>query len=205
MGRLSAQNQMIIAIAIIVVLAAVAVFLGIMPLFSEASEIDVQIATEQSNLSTAQALVARRQSAKAQSAANEVELMRIANSVPDSPQLPSVIIELQDVANASGLEFPQINVGAVNQGPAAPDGTPAGYHVLPITISLRGDWSDLIEYQHRITKLERGVRVTSSTFAYVPGTETTPAMVQGTIVLEVYMMVPAAGTTPTAPADATSD
>jgi Tfp pilus assembly protein PilO len=202
MGKLSAQNQMIIAIAVIVVLAVAVVFFAILPQFRQASEVDAQIQTEQANLTAAQALLDRRQSAKAQSAANEVELMRIANSIPDSPQLPSVIIELQDVANAAGLEFPQITVGGIADGPAAADGTPAGYSVLPITVSLKGDWSDVIEYQHRINKLERGVRVVSSTFNYVPGTEDTRSAIQAALSLEVYMMAPAASGSqaPVAPA-----
>jgi Tfp pilus assembly protein PilO len=194
---------MIIAIAVIVAIAAAVVFLGIMPLFGDASEIDQQIATEQSNLTTAQALVARRQSAKAQSAANEVELMRIANRIPDSPQLPSIIIELQDVANATGLEFPQVSVGPVAPGPPAADGTPADYHVLSISVTLRGDWIDVVEYHHRINRLDRGVRVVSSTFTYVPGTETAKSAIQSGVGLEVYMMAPAASSAQAAPAEAT--
>lgn len=201
MGKLSAQNQMIIAIAVIVVLAAAATFFLIVPQFQQASAIDAEIQTEQSNLVTAQALVARRQSAKAQSAANEVELMRIANRIPDAPQLPSVIIELQDVANAAGLEFPQINVSAIGEGPTTADGTPAGYHVVPLTVSVRGDWSDVVDYYHRIDKLERGVRVTTTSFSYLPKTEEQRAMIQAAISLEVYVMAPAASAPSAAPAE----
>jgi len=202
MGKLSAQNQMLIAIALIVVIAVATVFLAIMPLFREASAVDAEIQTEQTNLVTAQALVARRQSAKAQSAANEVELMRIANRMPDSPQLPSVIIELQDVANAAGLEFPQITVAGLADGPAAADGTPAGYHVLPLTISVRGDWSDIVDYYHRIDKLERGTRVTTTSFTYIPETPEVRAMIQAVISMEVYVMAPAASAPSPAPTEA---
>jgi len=202
MGKLSAQNQMIIAVAVIVVLAAAATFFLIVPLFQQASAIDADIQTEQTNLVTAQALLARRQSAKAQSAANEVELMRIANSIPDTPQLPSVIIELQDVANAAGLEFPQITVSGLAEGPAAADGTPAGYHVLPLTISVKGDWSDIVDYYHRIDKIERGTRVTSTSFSYIPETPDQRAAVQASISLQVYVMAPAASAPSPAPTEA---
>jgi Tfp pilus assembly protein PilO len=190
MNRLSARNQIIIAVAVLVAGALAFVFLGIMPMFREASTIDEQIATAKQDLANAQAVVQRRQAAKAQSAQNEVELMRIANRIPDSPQLPSVIIDLQDVANACGLKFPNITVGALAQKQNE-DGTVAEYSALPITIIVNGDWADVIEYYRKLDKLDRGVRVTTSSFTYVPEAEETPAYVQANIVLEVYVMAAA--------------
>ncbi len=187
MGRLSARNQMLIAGAVIVVLAIAFVFLGILPLFEQASDIDTQIAAERTNLSTAQALLARRQSAKAQSASNEVELMRIANTIPDTPQLPSVIIELQRVANEAGLEFATLNVSDLTAGPAAEDGT-SPYSVLQLTAVLNGAWSDMIEYLHRIDDLQRGVRVASVDFSRNEGEEGEDPYIQANVTLEVYVM-----------------
>lgn len=196
MGKLSAQVQLYIGIALIVVVALAAVFLGIMPLFQSASDADAQIAAEQTNLATAQALLARRQSAKAQSAGNEVELMRLANELPDSPQLPSVIVELQDVANASGVDLLSITPGMPAPGTALPAGTPSvAYEVLPLSVLVQGEWVELIDYFQRIRNLDRGVRVVSTTFTYVPGTEDEKAYIESSVMLEVYMM--AASTTDT--------
>ncbi len=205
MGRLSATNQLIIAIALVVIVAVAAVLLGIMPKFQQTTEIMTQIETEQANLVTAQALVARRQSAKAQSAANEVELLRIANQIPDSPQLPSVIIDLQDVANETGLAFPQFSVGGLSDGPAAEDGTPGGYSILPVNLTLRGDWTDVIEYNHRLNELDRAVRVKNTSFGYNAGSEDEDPYITVTMSLEVYVMEAASGSmAPTAAGDTTA-
>ena len=197
MGRLSASVQLIIGIVLIVVLAAVVVMLAIVPQFTQAAEVDTRIQAAETDLVTAQALLARRQSAKAQSAANEVELMRIANRMPDSPQLPSLIIELQDIANASGLDLPRIVVGDVVEAEAAEDGTPAGYSTLEVTVGLTGSWADLVEFNHRLHKLDRGVRVIMTMFTYVPETDDEPAYVDASVSMRVYMMSPA----PVAPAE----
>lgn len=181
---------MLIAGAVIVVLALLFVFLGILPLFQEASDVDAQIATEETNLQTAQALVARRQSAKAQSAANEVELMRIANRIPDSPQLPSVIIELQDLANDSNLLFSSLTVSGLSAAAAEGTATPA-YSRLPFTLVVKGDWADVTEYLHDVMTMERGMRVVSVTFNRIAKTETDPAMMQANVSAEVYVMAPA--------------
>ena len=207
MSRLSAQVQLYIAVAVIAVVALAAIFLGILPQFQNAATVTADISTEQSNLSAAQALLARRQSAKAQSAANEVELMRIANQIPDSPQLPSVIIELQDVANSSGVSFESISPGDPAPPEPMADGVVADYTVVPVTLIIRGDWAEIIDYLRRIDDLERGVRVTEISAVYVPAvigddTPTIPAYVEANITLEVYVMASAA--TLSAPAESTT-
>lgn len=209
MGRLSPQNQLYIAIALIAILTLAAVFFGILPLFQEASTLDSQIAAERTSLADAQALLARRQSAKAQSATSEAELMRIANQVPDSPQLPSVIVELQDVANAAGVGLQSIAPADLAPGIAATEGGVPAYGIVPLTLVLRGDWADLIDYFHRIAKLNRGVRVVSTTFTYVPATDAEtaadriPAYVEANVALEVYVMAAATdANAPTPPAAA---
>lgn len=187
MGRLTATTQLVIGVALIVVLAALIVALVIMPQFAKASDLDAQIGQSEGDLVTAQALVARRQSAKAQSAANEVELMRIANRMPDSPQLPSLIIELQDLANAADLEFVQVAVGDVTEA-TTPEGAPAGYSVLEMTALLRGDWVNLVDYSHRLHKLDRGIRVTNTVFTYIAETDEEPEYVEATFTLHAYVM-----------------
>lgn len=199
MKTLSAQNQLIIAIALIVIATVAFVFLAIVPQVQEASTLDGQIATEETNLATAQALVARRQSAKAQSATNEVELMRIANQVPDSPQLPTMIIELQDVATASGVDMPQIGVGQIAPVPAV-----AGvneYAAMDFSLNFKGQWSEVIDFCRRLGKMNRGVRLVSANFSYVPAVKATltdpaqPSAIQGTASIRVYMMSAAATST----------
>jgi Tfp pilus assembly protein PilO len=209
MNRLSARNQIIVAVAVLLVAAVAVVFLAIMPLFQDASAKKAEIAQANNQLTEINGVIDRRQGAKARSAQNEVELMRIANQVPDSPQLPSIIIDLQDVANECGLKFPTITVGALTPK-LNPDDTPAAYSAVPVTIQVSGRWTDLITYYQQVAKLDRGVRVTTSTFAYVPETEKTDAFIQANISLEVYVMAaapplvqaPAASQTTTPPAGA---
>lgn len=199
MGKLSAQMQMYIAIAVLALVTLAATFLLILPKFQEASSIDAEMATANTDLADAQALLARRQSAKAQSAANEVELMRIANQIPDAPQLPSVIIELQDVSNLAGVVLDQLTPSDPVQGPSNPDGSPASYSAVSIPLVVHGDWREIIDYLNRLRALDRGVRVTEVSVTQIPATEDTAAYVEANITLEVYVMgAVAVSTTPPA-------
>lgn len=208
MNRLSAQTQMIVAAVLVVLVVVGALFFGILPEFDKAKQMDTQIQELDGQISTAKLLVSRRQSAKAQAAQTEVDLIKIANQVPESPELPTLIMNLQDTANAAGLEFvqitPQTPAPVVDQ-----EGQPAGYTSIAIDVKVRGQWADMIDYVSRLSKYTRGVRVLTAGFTSVAGTDTSERYVEGKISLVVYTMsvinvstpaVPSAPATP--PADA---
>ncbi len=98
-----------------------------------------------------------------------------------------MIVNLQDAANASGLVFAQIQPGqptpAVDQ-----TGKQLGYTAIPITVIVRGEWADHIDFVRRLDKLTRGVRVVSCSYTYRQGTETEPSTIEGVLNLEVYTM-----------------
>lgn len=188
MNRLSAQTQMILAIVVIVVIAAAAVALGILPQFQKSAELDDRIAQAQVDLQSAKTLVQRRQAAKAESAANQVELMKLANRVPDSPQLPTVIIQLQDAANAAGLEFAQIAPQSVEPGEEVAAGQQPAFSKVPISVVVRGDWADIIEFTRKLDAMERAIRITSTNFKAVAETEDEDRYVEANVILEIYVM-----------------
>ncbi len=185
MNKLSSINQMIIAGVLILLVTVAVVAFGIMPLLQEASDIDTQMAEADTQMQTAEALVQRRLDAKARAAENEVALMQIANQLPESPELPSVIIELQDTANATGLDFVQITPAPLED---SEDGT---YTIGSLVVVLHGEWADIIEYTRKIDKLSRGVRTTLGSFERVEETDEaglTTSYISAQMTLEVYVM-----------------
>lgn len=204
MNRLSTQVQMYVAIGLIAVLGLAFVFLAIVPKFQTAADVNQRILTAETDLQSAQALLARRQAAKSQAAASEVELMDIANQMPDSPQLPGVVVELQELANSAGVTLGQISVGEITAPAPGDDGVaPTDYNLIEINATVIGDWGDAIDFYRRLEKLDRGVRVTTSSVTNeVEEDEENPlpdGFVQATVTLEVYVMSPASSGVGTAP------
>ncbi len=203
-NRLSAQTQMIVAAVIIVVIAVAAVFLGILPLFNQTSAAQARITELDGQITAANNLVAQRQSAKAQAAQTDIDLIKIANEVPESPELPSLIINLQDTANAAGLEFAQITPQAPTVGVDA-GGQPATYSSIQIDVKVEGQWADVIEYVRLLGKYTRGIRVQNVALTGVDATTDKPRYVEAKITLQVYTMSvidvssPAASSVPTSP------
>jgi Tfp pilus assembly protein PilO len=114
--------------------------------------------------------------------------MKLANRVPDSPQLPTVIIQLQDAANAAGLEFAQISPAAVEPGEEVAAGQVPAFSKVPISVVVRGDWADIIEFTRKLDAMERAIRITSSSFKDIPATETEDRYVEANIIVEIYVM-----------------
>ena len=64
-----------------------------------------QIQEAEQEVDEANALLLQRQDMKDRAAQTDAAYLRLANSVPETPELPSLIIELQDVALQSGVNF----------------------------------------------------------------------------------------------------
>lgn len=187
MNRLSAMNQMIIAGVILVAISALVLFFAILPMFDQAAQMDAKIAEFDQQIMSEKALVERRLSAKSQAAQTDVNLINLANQVPESPDLPTLIINLQDAANSSGLVFAQISPQPP-EAVAGADGQPVGYSAIPVNMRLEGEWADLIEYVRRLSKFPRGLRITSATFTNVDATDDRERYVEAQVNIEVYTM-----------------
>ena len=151
--RISPQAEIIIAIVIIALIALGMVFFLIVPQFGALAEQDRQLAQANQDIQSAQNLLAQRQSAKVRAAQTQIDLMTLENEIPDDPQLPSLIIELQNAANEAGLDFVKISPSPIDPKD--------GYNAVPISVELSGRWADCADYVHRLEKLDRQVRVVS--------------------------------------------
>lgn len=157
--RISSRDKLIISVAVIVVVAAALVFLLVMPRFRAIAETNAQISQAEQDIQMAKSLLARRQSAKQAAAFTEAQILRLQNQVPGAPELPALIIELQDVANVAGLDFVTLT-----PGPPVPG---EGVTAMPVSMSVTGTWADIIDLLERLQRMTRVVRVV--TLSVAPG------------------------------------
>lgn len=193
--RLSPRDQMILGIAAIVLVVAVGVFLLIMPQVNRLGQLDDEIRTADTEIQSAKTLLDQRQDAKLAAASTQSQLIKLANEMPDTPELPSLIIELQDTANDSGIDFTGIE-------PQVPQAA-TGYSKLPLNLTIAGQWTDIIEFTRRLTKLGRQVRILNLVVGSAQvgvgqaqeSTETAGLnVITATVQLEAYMLGASSGT-----------
>lgn len=178
--KLSYRNKLILAGAAAVLLAVLVFLLLVLPQFQQLRTYEDQIAEADDQISQAQSLLAQRQEVKARSAETEAKRIRLANQMPETPELPSLIIELQDTVNEAGLEFASLT-------PTEPSVTEAGYSEITITMLVRGTWQDTVDLMQRLPKLTRQVRIVGfNTAVQQSGTEDDD---DDTNVVETGMMI----------------
>lgn len=210
--NLTTQQKLIAAIAITVALVVVAVVVLVVPQFGRLGELDSQISQQQQQIQSNQTLLKRRQEVKGRSAQTQTELLRLANEVPESPELPALIIELQDAANESGLEFVSLLPATPVVGKVADtaDDTTSLYETVRIQMTVRGSWQDTVDLLQRLRRLTRQIRVwglQSVRFEdpVAEDGEDAVGKVDSTVTLEAYTMAPSDATTTTvAPPPATT-
>lgn len=176
------STQKIIAVVVgAVVVLALAVFLLIVPQFSKLSRIGQQINQAEADMASAQTLLAQRQQIKQQAATTEAESLRLSNELPESPELPSFIMELQDCVNASGLEFSILE-------PSEPEER-TGYQAIPMKVTVRGRWQDIVDFLSRVRRIDRQVRVLGFTVDPLPQDITATSTVDAGVTLESVLDV----------------
>ncbi len=185
------NRQAIIVVIVLIVVIIVAIFaLLVFPQFGKLASLEAEVLAAEIDVSSAETLLSRRQAAKGRSAHTESQLMRLANELPESPELASVIVELQNLMNLEGLELSQMS-------PSVPSER-EGFAAVTISLSFEGRWIEVVNLLQDLPSMTRQVRVVSfNTVRVLPeeAEEETPVVVVEpeetvavSMVIEVYTM-----------------
>ena len=195
----------------VLILAGVAYMVVIRPKRAEAGHLDEQIAEMQMKVTAAQLASRPQQQATAIKVADVFE---VSKAMPDTDDMPGIILDLNSVAEATGIKFVSIQPSA-----ATPK---AGYSAIGITLSFEGNYFDLTDFLFRLRNLVtvRDGRLSSSgrlftldTLSMKEGKDGFPSINAGlTVSAYVYgapdpsavVVPPPATETPPPPADASA-
>jgi Tfp pilus assembly protein PilO len=131
----------VIGLAVVIV-AAVAYMLVIRPKRAEAGRLDEQIAEMQMKVTSAR-LASRPQ--QAASTIKVADVFEVSKAMPDTDDMPGIILDLNSVAEATGINFVSIQ-------PSAP--TPkTGYSAIGISLTFEGNYFDLTDFLFRLRNL----------------------------------------------------
>ena len=125
------------------VLAGGGWFTLIRPQHAKAADIDHQIADTNSAIDAARALTLE---AKKGAQIRVADLYRLTKAMPDQVDMAGILLELNQVAEDSGITFDLINPSST--------ATPiSGYLAIPITVEFTGNFYDLSDFLYRIRNL----------------------------------------------------
>jgi Tfp pilus assembly protein PilO len=152
--RLGPREQIIATVAIVVIVIVAIGAFAVFPQFQQLGALDAKITQARTDVESAKGLLAVRVQSKNRAAETDAKWLRLANLVPDGPDLPSLIVELQDAAFASGVQLTAVTPSPPTSG--------ATYYTIPMSLQVIGTWADTVDYLQRIMKLNRGVRIIES-------------------------------------------
>jgi Tfp pilus assembly protein PilO len=131
-------------VAVVAVLVAVfGYFLLVKPKSGEAGRLEDEIANVQAQIDAE--LAAQRRQAEPSVRIKVADIFRLTKAMPDDDDMAGIVLELNAVAAAAGVDFVAIS-------PMEPGGG-AGYTTIPINLTFEGNYYDLTDFLFRLRNL----------------------------------------------------
>ena len=164
---MSRRNSMLIAAVALVAAVGGYWMLVLSPKREEAAKLDQKITKQQAALASAKAEVDEYQTARGNYRANYSMIARLGKAVPADDDVRSLMVQINDAAHRSGVDFRTIDIstqGAPSAGPSAPKATgptpppgastvgSAGFSTMPFSFGFKGSFFELGKFFNRIDR-----------------------------------------------------
>ena len=157
------RNMLIIGALSMVLLIIGYYFLLLSPLLGRLDEQAQARADKQAQLSQVQQDVNELEEVRRNSPEIERQLLELSKRIPEQPQIPTFIVQVQEIADASGAT--QLSV---DPEPSTPPEGGGDYRVLPVTMQFQGTYDEMQDFLLRTRNLARLVTVTDVSYCRVP-------------------------------------
>ena len=118
-------------------------FVLIRPQHAKAASLDKQISDTNQAIDSARTLTLQ---AKKGAKIRVADIFRLTKAMPDQTDMPDILIQLNQVAEDSGITFDEIT-------PATTAVVLSGYVAIPITVEFQGNFYELSDFLYRLRNL----------------------------------------------------
>ena len=157
------RNILILGILGIVIVVIGFYFLLLSPLLQSLNEQAQAREDKQTQLEEVQQQVNELEEVRRNSPEIERQLLELSKRVPTQPQIPTLVVQVEEIADASGVT--QLSVDP--EPPTAPAGG-GDYQVVPVTMQFDGTYDQMQDFLLRTRNLTRLVTVTDLTYCRNP-------------------------------------
>jgi type IV pilus assembly protein PilO len=140
--RVPPAAQIVLVVVAVLLVAIVGWFALVHPQSTKATALTAEIATTQTQLDQARIAAS---AAKRQVPIRVANLFRLVKAMPDSQDMSGILLQLNQVAQDSGITFESIKPGAAT--------ALAGYSAVPITLNFSGTFYNLSDFLLRLRNL----------------------------------------------------
>jgi len=157
------RNILILGILGIVIIVIGYYFLLLSPLLQSLNQQAQAREDKQAQLEEVQQQVNELEEVRSKSPEIERQLLELSKRVPTQPQIPTLVVQIEEIADASGVT--QLSVDP--EPPTAPAGG-GDYQVVPVTMQFDGTYDQMQDFLLRTRNLTRLVTVTDLRYCRNP-------------------------------------
>ena len=157
------RNLLILGALGIVLLIIAYYFLLLSPLLQQLNEQAQARESKQAQLEQVQEQVNELEEVRRDSPAIERQLLELSKRIPAQPQIPTLVVQVQEIADSSGVT--QLSVDP--EPSLTPDGG-GDYRVVPVTMQFQATYDEMQDFLLRTRNLARLVTVTNVSYCRVP-------------------------------------
>lgn len=158
--RLGKQETIAVAVVIVILLGLIFWMFGYRPAINEINSLRAQQEEIKRTIENNKLTLQRLQELRAEASKVEAEMIRILASLPVKPEIPSLLIQIEDIAEKSGVSIDTFK-------PSAPVKN-GNYSETAIDLIVNTHFNDfpenggsLIEFLYRLERMERIVNISS--------------------------------------------
>lgn len=178
--RFTGRERLILSIVITVAIAAVFWFFFRAPLTAERTTLQAALEQKKARLAEMQAIADQREALERDYAARQERIQAIEAKLPAAREIPTLLRQMQAVAQESGVKLVLLRPGALETpttapaGPAAPPAAgqpPAGqpaaqpppYRLFRLELAFEGTYDTVLAFLRRLENFPRFIAVTQFT------------------------------------------
>jgi Tfp pilus assembly protein PilO len=190
----------LIAVGILAIALAV-FFLLLNPMRGDIDELRSSIDDEDMKIMAATQELARAEQTQREGRRNQGRLLELAKMIPSEPEVPSLILQIQDLADKAGIDWIQVSPSQ----PSFIEGL--GYGTLSLSLDFSGTFYDVSDFIYRAEQMVAGpgrllaVRDVTLSPVTAGGGSSTNLSLDVRMSIWAFVMAPQAEPQPAAPAE----
>lgn len=179
MGRTD-RNILILGLLVVLLLVVGYYFLFLGPLLDRLGERSEERSAKEAQLANLRQEVAELEAVRRNAPETERQLLELSKRVPTQPEIPTLVVQMEDVADAAGVTQLSIEPGTPGPPPGGGD-----YSVVPVTMSFEGTYEQLVDFLRRTGQLARLVTINGVTYEEATQEGTTLQEIEQVLQVEV--------------------
>jgi type IV pilus assembly protein PilO len=176
------RNILVLGLLVVLLIVVGYYFLFLGPLLDRLGERSEERSAKEGRLVNLRHEVAELEAVQRNAPETERQLLELSKRVPTQPEIPTLVVQMEDVADAAGVTQLSIQPGTPGPPPGGSD-----YSVVPVTMSFEGTYEQLVDFLRRTGQLARLVTVNGVT--YEEATQESTALQEIEQVLQVEVEV----------------